>query len=185
MGEWGRRPGLRPIHAVSPAAACSPASSTSFYHHHHYCYRRRYRYRHHHPTSALTYLVTPSLPFTRHTHARARIPHAISVFLPLPFFLFFSIVSTIFSSSSSRYLIVILKIHFIVFYLSLILDQTRARARAHTHTQSLSFSLARSRSSLFSASHAHAHLSCPTKKIVSLIHNSLLLFIILISLPYI
>lgn len=33
MGGWGRRPGLRPIRAVSPAAACSPALS-SFYHHH-------------------------------------------------------------------------------------------------------------------------------------------------------
>lgn len=150
MGEWGRRPGLRPIHAVSPAAACSPASSTSFYHHHHhhYCYRRRYRYRHHHPTSALAYLVTPSLPFTRHTHARARIPHATSVFLPLPFFLFFFhcldhlllfffSLSRCYSQDSFSRLIS----SFSIFLLFLI---KRARARTHTHSYSLALFFSRS-----------------------------------------
>lgn len=162
MGEWGRRPGLRPIHAVSPAAACSPASS-SFYHHHHYCYRRRYRYRHHHPTSALAYLVTPSLFLSRVTRMRAR-AHPTRVFclyfFPSLFFVFFPIVSTIFSSSSSRYLVVIFKIHFIVFSIFLLFLIKRAHAYTLTLIRSLSFSrsfsffaflcLARTRSSFMS-----------------------------------
>lgn len=162
MGEWGRRPGLRPIHAVSPAAACSPASSTSFYHHH-YCYRRRYRYRHHHPTSALAYLVTPSLFLSRVTRMRARASYTSSVCISSPSFFFCipSIVSTIFSSSSSssRYLI-IFKIYFSFLSFSYSWSNARARTRTHSHSFALFFSrsfsffvflcLARTRSSFIS-----------------------------------
>lgn len=60
---------MRPIRAVSPAAACSPALSL-FYHHHYHdhrhqhhivlSYRRRHCYRHHHP-SIPAYFVLLSL----------------------------------------------------------------------------------------------------------------------------
>lgn len=123
---------MRPIHAVSPAAACSPALS-SFYHH--YCYRRRYRYRRHHHTSALATL-SHSL-FSSHTYARARthISAVLSLFLPLssPFLalscLFFLLLLIILLLFSKFVLLTIL-----YFFHS----RTHTHKHIHTHTISLS-----------------------------------------------
>lgn len=86
MGKWGKRPGLRPIHAVSPAAACSPATSS-------FCYHHSYR---HHRTSALAYLVASSLSLSR-IHARVRATN-----IPSPFLVFPCIIYALSIFSSSR-----------------------------------------------------------------------------------
>lgn len=113
------------------------------------------------PPLTLSHPLSPSHAYTR----------VLPAFLPLPPCILSSI-----SSSSSRYLAVTFKIYFIASSLSF------SRSRSITHNI---LSLSRS-SLLLSLPRAHAFaLSCPTKKIVSLTHNSLLLFIIIISLSYI
>lgn len=136
-------------------------------------------------------LLSPPLSLSPSSYLRFRLPcrilsfplthtRVLSAFLSLPPFLLF-IPCILFSvsifSSSSRYLTVIFKICFITSF-------PVFHSRSHT-IFSPSFTLSFFAFS-FSLSRAHAFtLSCLTKKIVSLTHNSLLLFIIIISLSLI
>lgn len=162
MGKWGKRPGLRPIHAVSPAAACSPATS-SFCHHY---------YRHHIvPPLSLTssHPLSPSHAYTRACALRMFYLHlSLPSFSPhhicIVYFFYFSL---LFSRSVSS----------IILYLSP--SRTHARTRA----------LARARLRLHFVSRARFYSFVSYEKFskpnTQQFFFFLLLFIIIIFLSYI